>query len=69
MRPRWPRPTSRLTPRPPEAAEAKRPDLPVERKVATTEVKTLHGTGKTQAGMASYYGTEFRPADLVGRAL
>ncbi len=38
--------------------EAKRPDLPVERKVATTEVKTLHGTGKTQSGMASYYGTE-----------
>ena len=42
----------------PEATEAKRPDLPVEHQVATTEVKTLHGTGKTQAGMASYYGTE-----------
>ena len=32
--------------------------LPVERKVAATDVKTLHGTGKTQSGMASYYGTE-----------
>jgi rare lipoprotein A (peptidoglycan hydrolase) len=56
-----------------KAPEAKRADLPVERKVATTEVKTgevktgevktgevktLRGTGKTQSGMASYYGTE-----------
>jgi peptidoglycan lytic transglycosylase len=49
-------------PRP--AAEAQRPELPTQRKVAAADVtppapvRVAEAHGKTQSGMASYYGTE-----------